>query len=417
MKGVKLSYYIAKKINSVKLYGQSVVSVRIATISIAVSIIVMVISSAVVNGFREDITERLFNFAADFQVVDISNGSYTNDKYISTKNNYIHSLNDNKYIDGVSGFVFKTALLKSQKGMKGVGLKGVGSDFDWTRLDKYLVEGKVLHTASDAREKKVFVSQKTADQLNVSVGDRVEVVYLSQPPRRDLFTVGGVYRSNIPDIDERLVLCDIRDLQRINGWQDDMITGYDLYLKDSEYYIDAESDIEEVVHGSSSSFYRKETIVDTRSKYDSLLGWLELLGINELVIMIIMIIVSVFNVVSMVLIILLQKISMIGILKSIGMRDFYINLIFVFRAMKELIRGVVIGNVVAIILCVLQKRYELITLDNASYLVSSVPISLEVEMIIFINVILLTALFISQLLATMIVTKMQPYKAIKYEKR
>lgn len=417
MKRVKLSYFIAKKISSLRQNGKSTISVKIATISIAISIIVMVISSAVVVGFREDISERLFDFSADFQIVEVTNVSYANDKSISSNNNYINTLKENELLSSVSEFVFKTALLKSETDVKGFGLKGIGADFDWRELEKYLIDGEILNVGDSVREKKILISKKIADQLSVSVGDKIEAIYFSKPPRRDIFSVGGIYSSNISEIDNSLVFCDIRDLQRVNGWGADVFTGYDLYLKNAGDYKQALLQIDKAISNSSSSLYRQEALVDTRDRYDYIFGWFELLRNNEVVIIVIMIIVSLFNVVSMVLIILLQKTSMIGVLKSLGMRDSYIELIFVFRGMKELISGVIYGNVIAIVLCLLQKKYEIIKLDGNNYMVSSVPISLEVDRILFVNVLLLTVLFVSQLFATKIVTKMEPYKAIKYEKR
>ena len=417
MRNILLSYNIARKLNSSVKAKQVSVSVKIASISIAVSLIVMLISSAVVVGFRSDISNRLFDFTADFQIVESSSYALGDDKSLSVKNYFTQSVSSLDFVEGISKYIFKTALLKTDASMKGVALKGVGDDFDWNRILPYIVAGEVINTSDSVRHKQIVISQRLANQLELKLGDRVEVAYFTKPMRRDLLTISGIFSCNLPDIDDNFVYCDIRDLQRINQWDKTMVTGYDVFLNDDSRYEETRNKITKLLYSSNEIGSHPKRLLDTRSEYDYIFGWFDMQKTNELVIIIIMIIVSVFNVISMTLIILLQKTSMIGVLKSLGMKDYVIQFIFVIRGMKELLLGVFAGNVLGIVLCWVQLKYKIIKLDSSSYMVSSVPIELDIDRILVINGILLLMLLVSQLLVTHIVTKIQPYKAIKYEKR
>ncbi len=416
MSKFKLGYKIAKKLSNGNKSKQVKISVRVAIVSVAISIAVMIISSSIVLGFRNTISEKLFDFSADFQIVEASNYNLSKTKHIEVSKTEDTAISALECVKTSSRFVIKSAICRNGQNIKGIAMKGIDCDFDWQRFYKYIVEGETLDTEG-RRKKNVLISQKLADDLNLSIGDKLQVYYIEESSRRDIFKISGLYSSSIPEIDNNIIYVDIRDLQRVNGWNENQISGYDIFINEGFDKESAKDEISKTLYTFDKSNIKTKTVVDTRSTYEYLFGWLDLLRTNELVIIIIMMIVSVFNVVSMMLIMLLQKTSMIGILKSLGMQNFTIKTIFVFMGMRSLFYGLIIGNIFGVTLCLLQKNFNLISLNLDSYMLKNVPIYLSFEKLILVNVLLITTLIISQLLATILISKIEPYKAIKYEKR
>jgi lipoprotein-releasing system permease protein len=146
-----------------------------------------------------------------------------------------------------------------------------------------------------------------------------------------------------------------------------------------------------------------------------LFDWLKTHDVNAAVIVTIMLIVAFFSLISALLIILLERTSMIGTLKALGMKNGAVRRIFLFRSAYILLAGLLMGNIVGIGLSLLQKQTSLIKLDESGYFLSSVPIELGWKWIVALNAGTLAVILALLVIPTNIVSRISPSTTIRYQ--
>jgi lipoprotein-releasing system permease protein len=408
--------FIAQRIGNGGGGGESRgVMVRIAVATCAVSLAVMILAVAVIMGFRVEISQKITAFAGHLRVQALDYGSGTESAPIALSLEMESAIASVPGVLSVAPFALKTGLVKTADATQGVLLKGVDGRYDLSFFEKCLVEGELPRIGDSVRHKDLLISQSVARMLRLAVDDRVEMLFVEgERPRRDRFRVCGLYSSGFGEMDNRFALTDIASVQRLNGWDENLVTGYEIMLPDMESIPAAE----ELVAEAALPFDVGEPPMMLRSvtgDYPQLFDWLATHDVNAAVIIVIMIVVALISMTSALLIILLERIRMIGILKTLGMTNRSLRKIFVMRSARIVFVGLALGNIVGLGVALAQRAWGFLKLDEAGYSLSQVPIALDGWWIVALNVGTLVVLVGLMIFPTSIVSRITPEKTVRYQ--
>lgn len=410
---MNLPLHIARRTAKSATSTQSTM-VRIATIAVAVSITVMLVTMAVVEGFRKQIYATISDMSADITVTDLSTIYGTQSKPIK----YNYSLDSiflaTEGISTIDSYAMRGCIVRSQSDAAGIVIKGV-EDIEPTSITaKSVIEGS-LPTFGKQRKRELLLPKQTAEQLGATIGERVEVLTVEgdKLPHREVFKVCGIY-STVGDLPTVIALADIRNVQKINGWQSDTYSGFE--IETAEGY-DAEAITESLNWNIFENYNGLESIsaISAKELYAHIFAWLETHNINATVIIVIMFIVALFNMVTALLILLFERTRMVGILKSLGMNNNTVRQLFLYQAARIVGIGMAVGNALAAVLILVQKYTGVVKLDATAYYVSEVPVSIGIVDILAINTIFAAAILLLLFVATAIVSRIEPSEAVKYE--
>lgn len=382
--------------------------VRIAIAGIALGLAVMIISMAIVTGFQNEITDKVVNFGADIIITKYENLNAIEPKPISKTQRFYPGLTDMEGIRHMQVFATKAGIIKTDEEIEGVVVKGVGADFDWSFFKKHLTQGELFSTSDTSRSKNILISEVIANKLKLKVGDRMEVFFIQDESQRArVFNITGIYKTGLAEYDERYVITDLLHIQRLNGWTEDQVAGFEVFVDDFEQ-LDA---LANVVYHSIGPDLFSATIKELQPQ---MFDWLDLQDMNVKVIIILMLMVAGFNMISALLIMIIERVQMIGMLKSMGMNDRKIRNIFIYQALYLTGVGLFWGNVIGISLCLVQQHFGIITLPEESYYVKVVPINLQLLHILLLNLGTLFFCFLMLLVPSMVVSRIMPLKAIRF---
>lgn len=408
--------YLAKRIVSKKhakhTFSRPIVAVAIG--GIALGIAVMILSIAIVTGFKNEITNKVVGFGSHLQIVNFDNNTSYETYPISKSQTWLSELKQIEGVESVNMFITKAGIAKTDEDLQGVIFKGIDNDFDWKFFKQYLTEGDTLLISDSSRNNGVVVSASIANALKLNVGDSFSAYFIQEPPRMRKFTIIGIYETKLEDLDKIFVLCDIKHLRKLNDWKDDEITGFEVKIQDFSKIMDMEIKVSRLVGNFLSADGGMIKVKSIVEDYPGIFDWLSLLDINVWVILILMLSVAGFNMISGLLVIILERVNMIGILKSIGASNVKVAKVFIYVAGFLISRGMLIGNIIGIGLCLLQKYFGIITLDADSYYVSVVPINLDLIHILLLNIGSLVITLIMMILPSMLVSKISPAETIRF---
>ncbi|HQB22203.1 MAG TPA: ABC transporter permease, partial [Bacteroidales bacterium] len=380
--------YLAKRIVSKKhakhTFSRPIVAVAIG--GIALGIAVMILSIAIVTGFKNEITNKVVGFGSHLQIVNFDNNTSYETYPISKSQTWLSELKQIEGVETVNMFIIKAGIAKTEEDLQGVIFKGIDNDFDWKFFKQYLTEGDTLLISDSSRNNGVVVSASIANALKLNVGDSFSAYFIQEPPRMRKFTIIGIYETKLEDLDKIFVLCDIKHLRKLNDWKDDEITGFEVKIHDFSKIMDMEIKVSRLVGNYLSADGGMIKVKSIVEDYPGIFDWLSLLDINVWVILVLMLSVAGFNMISGLLVIILERVNMIGILKSIGASNVKVAKVFIYVAGFLISRGMLIGNIIGIGLCLLQKYFGIITLDADSYYVSVVPINLDLIHLLLLNI-------------------------------
>ncbi|MCB0756109.1 MAG: ABC transporter permease [Flavobacteriales bacterium] len=408
------SFFIAKRLirtggraESSNISGTRPI-VRIAIAGIALGLAVMIVSMAIVTGFQKEITDKVVNFGADIIITEYSNLNAIEPQPVSKQQDFYPGLTEIDGIRHMQVFATKAGIVKTDEEIEGVVVKGVGSDFDWSFFKQHLVAGDVFETTDESRSKNILISEVISKKLKLNVGDRMQVFFIQDERQRArIFDVSGIYKTGLSEYDERYVITDITHIQRLNGWDEDQVAGFEVFVDDFSRL----DELDDVVYHSIGTDLFSATVKELQPQ---IFDWLDLQDTNVRVIIILMLVVAGFNMISALLIMIIERVYMIGTLKSLGMNDSKIRNIFIYQALYLTGVGLFWGNLVGIALCLIQDQFGIITLDEASYYVKVVPINLQLTHILLLNLGTLFFCFLMLLLPSMVVSRIQPLKAIRF---
>jgi lipoprotein-releasing system permease protein len=381
--------------------------IRIALLGVALGFAVMIVALAVVSGFKKEIRDKVIGFGSHIQVSNYDENNSYETKPIERNDSFALGLSKVEGVKHVQEFATKAGIIKTKTEIEGVVAKGVGKDYDWTYFKKRLVEGTVFSTNDTSKSDAVLISKNLSKRLSLKVGDALVMYFIQQPPRARKFRISGIYETGLEEFDNRFIFCDIAHIRKLNDWTENQTGGYELSLND----FDKLEEVGARVYNITPSQLNARTI---RDLYPQIFDWLGLQDMNGVIIIVLMLIVSGINMISALLIIILERVNLIGMLKALGAVNYSVRKIFLYVAAFLIGRGLLVGNVIGIGLCLIQKQFGLIHLDQQSYYLSVIPINLSLFHILLLNAGTLVVCVGMMILPTLIITKITPLKALKF---
>ncbi len=418
---MSVEYFIAKRSaerkGGDKGANKPSIMVRVATISVALSVAIMIISLSIVFGFKREVSQSLTGFISQALLSNVATFNGAQDRPL-TKNSELEALvlssND---IQNISPYATLQGVVRSAEGVEGVMLRGVDSLYNTSFLASALTEGVLPRLSEATASRDLLLSASLAQRLGIEVGDRLELITgdAGSSLRRDLFKVCGLYSTGLDEWDRMVLVADIRNVQRLNGWQSDQISGYELRFPSLSTAAAACEKIGYELFYSEIEGSENIMAITTEELYPSIFDWLKAHNINALVIIIIMLIVAGFNMATALLIMVLERTRMIGVLKSLGMNNSSLQRIFLYRSLSITLNGLAWGNGIAISLSLLQEHFKFIELDAASYLLRYVPIELGIGWILLLNAVVIAAILLLMVIPTRMVSRVKIEKSLKFE--
>ncbi|HEX8351071.1 MAG TPA: FtsX-like permease family protein [Hymenobacter sp.] len=404
---MNISRYISSKIDGADSGSFTSSVTKIAIISVALGVAVMIVSFAILEGFRNEIQSKIFSFGSHLQISKYDTNNSLEVEPIGEPR-LASELQRFPQVKSIQPFARKTAIIKTRDEVLGVVLKGIDEKHSLSPMRQNLVEGKFLTFPDSAASTDVLLSRKVADKLRLKIGDEALFYFIQNPPRVRKFQVRGIYQTGLDEFDDVFVLGDIRQIRELNAWPDSLVGGVEVVLRDFKQ-LDPTS---ESMYESLPYDLKLDKITE---QYAQLFDWLQLLNRNVVIFLLLIIFVATFNMVATIFIMILERTNMIGVLKAIGATDNQIRSMFFFRGLSLTLRGMLYGNLVGLGFCALQYYFHLIPLDPENYYMNRVPIYWDPFMIILLNVATFCTSLLAVLIPTYLISRIRPVTAIKFD--
>ncbi|MCB0601869.1 MAG: ABC transporter permease [Saprospiraceae bacterium] len=423
---MNFSRYIAQRLSLHSANSFQNIIVRLGITTLALSLAVIIVASAIIKGFKAEISDKVFGFWGHIHITSPSMNSMFEAKPISLNQDFYPSLDTIRKlairddqdriagytqggVQGIYPYVLIAGIMETKTAFEGLILKGVDSTYNWQKMQSFLVEGDLSFMGDSLENRKILISRTTADRMQIGIGDRIIMHFVknNQGIRR-AFTVGGIYNTGLEEYDQQMAFIHLKVAQELLGWQPDQVSGFEVFLDhiddidffDNYIYIDV----------LPTELYSESL----RDKFSNIFDWLELQDTNEYVIMILLLTVAVINMISIILIMILERTSMIGILKAMGSRDWQTRNIFIHHAAKLILWGMAFGNLLGLSICFIQQKFKLIRLNEADYYISYAPVHLDLRLLLFVNLLFFLVTLVSLLIPTYYISKLSPVKSIRF---
>lgn len=410
---MNLEFEISRRL-SLKGGSTQGIMTRVACAAVCISTAVMVITVCVISGFRNSVDGLLRGYTSNIVVTDIR--SLRSGEAVPVRDSeQLRSIISLCGCQQIDRYAVRSGVLRSSEGAVGVILRGVEAGSAVLSSVQQKAEGDMLEF-DDLRKKQVLISSKTASRLRVGCSDKIELLYADSCGmfHRDKFKVLGIYDSPLDPDQGSVVLTDLRNVQKINGWAQDQISGYMLMLPHGERALDKADELQmELLYSYEGE--ENVTAVSSQEMFAGIYSWLSTHDVNANVIITIMTLVSLFNIVTALLIMVLERTRMIGIFSSLGMSVAKQRMIFFYKALSITFRGLVYGNCTAFAMIFLQRHFGLLKLDSSAYFVDSVPVDIPIVNIFAVNLFFIVAIMVILLVSTAIVSRINPAQSIRYE--
>jgi len=387
----------------------------IAIIGIAMGLAVMILAVAILTGFKQEIRDKVVGFGSHIQIMNFDSNISFETAPISEAQEFVPKIKAIPGIKHIEVFATKAGLIKAADEIQGVMLKGIGSDFDWSYFSSNMVEGSVFIVSDSVRTDKVIISKKISDMLRLKLGDSFSMHFIQDPPRQRKFTISGIYETSLEEFDKMYVFCDIGHIKRLNGWEDDQVSGFEIFIDDFDRLDEMTSKVREAIGYKITEEEAQFKVTSIRSRFPQIFDWLNFQDVNVIIIILLMLVVAGFNMISGLLILILEKTNMIGILKALGSEDKIIRRIFLYQAAYLIGKGLLWGNLIGIGLAYLQLKTGIITLDPSSYYIKTVPVNLDFGHVLLLNAGTMIAIVIMLLVPSQLISRITPVKAIRYD--
>lgn len=415
--------FVARKIFSGDEAGQASASaVRIATAGVAVGILVMIISICVTIGFQNEIKDRVASVIGHGQVVN-AQGMYRDLPIpIQITDSMKKKLASVTGVQHIRRFVLCPGMLKTRESFRGVMFRGVDSDFDKDFVSSCLLEGSVPSfgvEGNDAGETSypdsILVSSKIASAMGLHVGQRVYAYFFDSYLRVRKFLIAGIFQTYLADYDTQMCYADSRTIQKLSRWENDQYSGAEIILDGYEGIDSVYSSVSEDFLCKVDDYGHPYAVVRVEELFPQVFSWLDLLDTNVVAILILMLCVAGVTTVSGLLIIILERTPFIGVMKAMGATNGQLRRVFLYLAAMIVVRGMISGNIIALVLLSIQKHIGIISLDPANYYLDTVPVCFPWTEIIMINVIVLVVCVLVLVIPTYVISNIRPAKSMRYE--
>ena len=406
---MNLSYFISKRISQETRGGFSTTVHTIAIVSISIGLGAAILSFLVMLGFQETVENKVYNFNGHLMVTKFTMNNSTEEQPMNYHIDVYDRPEAYPYLHHVQEFAHKPGLVRTEDEVVGVVVKGIGKRFDVEAFKKNIVDGTFIHFPDSGYARQVVISKTIAEKIKANLGDDLTVVFFQNPPRFRKLKIVGFYETNLTEYyDSKIVLGDIRMLQRLNGWPDSLAGGLEVFVKDP-------SRIDDAGYGLGATMDFDLNIERISDRFVQVFEWLRLLNRQVNILLVIILTVVCVNMISIVLLLVMERTQMIGMLKALGAGNRLIRSIFIFQGVNLIVRGLVIGNILGLGLCWLQHQFKIMKLNPHDYYMSFVPISWHWEVVGYLNLLTFGVVTMVLLLPTMFITRVDPIKAIRFD--
>lgn len=409
---------------------------RISMISIALTIVVNFITIAVVTGFQNEIRKKVVGFSAPFFIMKDGNNNIYEADPIHIDQNLIKEISQLEGVKSVAPVIYKPALIRSEKfntqikrgansgeqiqkqEVSGVVLKGINETYPIEFLKTQMLEGTIPEFSGVKNE--LIISKKICNDLHFKVGDSIAIFFVKKRSLMKRFRIMGIFETGIEKIDEEVVFTSLGAVQQLsdfnmeNNKNSEYVSGFEVQIDDwdeLEYQHEKLADMVELKPNEHHEILKVKNILDTENE---IFSWLSFLDTNVLIIIVLMLIIGIINIGSVLLVMIVIRTNFIGILKSLGATNWSIRKIFLYHTGALIVKGMLIGNIIGLLACYLQAKFELIELDAHIYYLSTVPIELSLFHIVLINCITFLTCVLSLLIPSIVITRITPSKSIKF---
>lgn len=410
-------FFVAKKLYDTGEAGcVSASAVRIATAGVAVGIMVMIISICVTVGFQREIKSRVASLVGHVQVLNTQSLYRTHSTSIQITDSLMGELNRLPGVSNVHRFVLCPGMLKTENAFIGLFFRGVEAGFDKSFIAANIVSGRVPSFSSDSiSNDSILVSASTASALQVRAGDRVYAYFFDNNLRARRFVVSGIFQTNMADFDSKMCFTSMRTAQQLNRWQKDQFSGGEIILKDFSHVEKVSGQVSSMLSRKQDDYGQYYSSVRVDELFPQIFSWLTLLDTNVVAILILMICVAGVTMISGLLVLILERTRFIGVMKAMGSTNSQLRRIFLYLSSMIVVRGLLLGNVLALFLMALQKWTGLVTLDPASYYISYVPVHFPWTSILIVNIVTFLVCVLSLVVPTLVISHISPAKSIRFE--
>lgn len=390
--------------------------VRISVLGIALGLAVMLLTIAIITGFQKEIRNKLIGFGAHIQILNYDTNVSDEPHPISKNQPFIEDLKNDPAINHIQIYATKSGIIKTKTDNEGVLIKGIGPDYDWKFINENLKSGKSFTINDTNLSKDIIISKYLADKLELKLADKMIIYFLTKKAdsisfqyeqRAKVFYISGIYETGFEDIDKRLVLVDIKQIQKLNYWAPDQIGGFEISINDYKKI----DEIGEKVNDLVGQGLIAQTVKEINP---TIFSWLDLQDLNGIIVITLMILVAGINMISALLVLILERTNMIGILKALGAQNKNIQKIFLYNAAYLIGKGLLWGNSIGILLALFQQYFGVFKLDQATYYVSVIPININLFHILLLNAGTLFSCLIMLIVPSFIISKITPVKAIRF---
>ncbi len=409
---VNIARFIARRLafNTQRSFSRFII--RLSVTATIISVAVMILTLAFSNGFQQTISNKVFGFFGHIRVQDYNalQVSIAEEIPVLKSDSVLNLVKINPFIKTVQAYATKNAILKTSETIEGVLFKGIEKEYNFTNLQNFLVAGRWIRFADSGYSSEVNLSESMAKQLKLKVNDQVLIFFIQpngESPRPRKLTVAGIFKTGIEEYDKLFALGDLKLIQRLNNWRENEVGGYEIFLTDYHKMNEVSTDIVPYLPLGLTSQTIKEI-------FPSIFDWLGLQNQTIYIVLIIMIVIALLNLVTCLLILVLERTRMVGLLKALGATNGTIQKIFLYQGAFITFMGLLLGNLLGLFISWLQWRYGFITLPEESYYISKAAVQIvwwQIGMLNLVTFIICTAVL---LLPTIIVSKIQPVRAIQF---
>ena len=387
----------------------------IATVGVAIGLAVMLVSVSIVLGFQKEVQDKVLGFGAHIKVMNYKSLGQQEFSPIVIDDSITSKLQAIPNVASVARFCIKPGMLKTDANFKGIAIQGIGQDYDQSFISSHLVKGEIPEFTDSVSSGKLVISQAMAREMQVDTGQEIYAYFFEKTVRARKFTVAGIYQTNLTDFDKNFAYTDLCTIHRLLGWDSQQYAGAEIRLKDFERLDETLMDVINKVNHKQDAYGNYYSSLTIRQEHPQIFGWLQLLDMDIVVILILMICISTFTAVSGLLIIILERTNFIGIMKALGARNKQVRHLFLNYALLIILRGIVLGNLLAFALIYLQKQFGLITLDPEVYYVEAVPVLVNWWWVLAIDLGTLVVSALAMIVPSFVVSNITPAKSIRFE--
>lgn len=406
---MNLSYFLARRISREQKDGFASTIHTIAIVTLTIGLAASIVAFLIMEGFQSTVKNRIYSFTSHMLVQARSTNNSMEEKPFFYNIDLYNHPEEFQGVKHVQEYSHKAGLIKVDDEVLGIAFKGVGKSFDVANFNENIIEGKFITFSDSSYSRDVVLSKIIADKINAKVGDELTIHFFQNPPRFRRLNVSGIYETNLSEyFDSKVIIGDIKLIQRLNNWADSVAGGLEVFLNDPR---DEDLVYQDLIDGVPYELY----VEKVSDKFIQVFEWLGLVSRQVTILLVIIVIVVCVNMISVVLILVMERTQMVGLLKAMGATDSVVRSVFVYQGISLILRGLLFGNILGLGLCFLQDQLKIVKLNAHDYYMSYVPIGWDWTMVLLLNVLIFVVVSVVLILPTAIISRINPIRAIRFD--